>query len=75
MTPRERLLAALRFEPYEGPVPHLELEFQLAEELFVGSATSVMKIMKHSPNVSAVMRSCAMPGSGFALRSSLITPP
>lgn len=34
MTPRERLLAALRFEPYEGPVPHLELEFQLAEELF-----------------------------------------
>jgi uroporphyrinogen decarboxylase len=34
MTPRERLRAALRFEPYDGPVPHLELEFQLAEELF-----------------------------------------
>jgi uroporphyrinogen decarboxylase len=34
MTPRERLLAALRFQPIEGRVPHLELEFQLAEELF-----------------------------------------
>ena len=36
MTPRERLRAALRFEPYDGPVPHLELEFQLAEELLGG---------------------------------------
>ncbi|HEY3269195.1 MAG TPA: uroporphyrinogen decarboxylase family protein [Armatimonadota bacterium] len=34
MTPRERMIAALRFEPYDGPVPHMELEFQLSEELF-----------------------------------------
>jgi uroporphyrinogen decarboxylase len=34
MTPRERILAALRFEPYEGAVPHYELEFQITEEVF-----------------------------------------
>lgn len=34
MTPREQLIAALRFEPYEGLVPHMELEFQLSEEMF-----------------------------------------
>jgi len=34
MTPRERLISALRFEPYEGSVPHMELEFQLSEEMF-----------------------------------------
>lgn len=34
MTPREKLIAALRFQPFEGPPPHLELEFQLAAELF-----------------------------------------
>ena len=39
MTPRERLITALRFgKPWpgrpEGPVPHLELEFQLSEEMF-----------------------------------------
>lgn len=34
MTPRESILAALRFEPIEGPYPHLELEFQLADEMF-----------------------------------------
>lgn len=34
MTPREAIIAAIRFEPYEGLVPHLELEFQLADEMF-----------------------------------------
>lgn len=34
MTPRERAIAALRFQPYEGPVPHTELEFQLGPEMF-----------------------------------------
>jgi uroporphyrinogen decarboxylase len=34
MTPREAIAAAIRFEPYESPVPHLELEFQLADEMF-----------------------------------------
>ncbi len=34
MTPREQLIAALRFEPCEGAVPHMELEFQLSEEMF-----------------------------------------
>jgi len=34
MTPRERAIAALRREKPEGLVPHLELEFQLSEEIF-----------------------------------------
>lgn len=34
MTPREKLKAALEFQPYEGLPPHLELEFQLSEEVF-----------------------------------------
>ncbi|HEY3412118.1 MAG TPA: uroporphyrinogen decarboxylase family protein [Armatimonadota bacterium] len=34
MTPRAAIEAAIRFEPYDGPVPHLELEFQLADEMF-----------------------------------------
>jgi uroporphyrinogen decarboxylase len=34
MTPREILIAALRFEPYDGPVPHMELEFQLSDSMF-----------------------------------------
>jgi uroporphyrinogen decarboxylase len=34
MTPRERLIAALRFEPYEGKVPHMELEYQLSDDEF-----------------------------------------
>ena len=34
MTPRQRALAALRREPPQGKVPHLELEFQLSEQLF-----------------------------------------
>jgi len=34
MTPRERITAAIKFQPYEGPVPHLELEYQLAKEMF-----------------------------------------
>lgn len=34
MTPREQFFAALRRERPEGLVPHLELEFQLAEEAF-----------------------------------------
>jgi len=33
MTPRERAIAALRGQKPEGLVPHLELEFQLSEEL------------------------------------------
>jgi uroporphyrinogen decarboxylase len=33
MTPRQRAAAALRREKPEGLVPHLELEFQLSEEL------------------------------------------
>lgn len=34
MTPREIILAALRFQPYDGPVPHMELEFQLSDSMF-----------------------------------------
>lgn len=34
MTPREVLIAALRFEPCHGAIPHMELEFQLSEEMF-----------------------------------------
>ncbi|HEY3412117.1 MAG TPA: uroporphyrinogen decarboxylase family protein [Armatimonadota bacterium] len=34
MTPREIVRAAIQFEPYDGPVPHLELEFQLSDSMF-----------------------------------------
>jgi len=34
MTPRERAIAALKRQPPQGKVPHLELEFQLSEEIF-----------------------------------------
>jgi uroporphyrinogen decarboxylase len=34
MTPRERLIAALRRQKPQGRVPHVELEFQLSEEMF-----------------------------------------
>jgi len=34
MTPRQRAIAALRRQPPQGKVPHLELEFQLSEQLF-----------------------------------------
>jgi uroporphyrinogen decarboxylase len=34
LTPRERIIAALRREGAPWPVPHLELEFQLSEEMF-----------------------------------------
>lgn len=34
LTPRERLITALRLGKPEGLVPHLELEFQLSEEMF-----------------------------------------
>jgi uroporphyrinogen decarboxylase len=34
VTPRERAIAALRRQVPEGVVPHLELEFQLSEEVF-----------------------------------------
>ncbi len=34
MTPRERAIAALRRQQPQGKVPHLELEFQLSEQIF-----------------------------------------
>ena len=34
MTPRQQAIAALNKQKPEGPVPHLELEFQLSEEIF-----------------------------------------
>jgi uroporphyrinogen decarboxylase len=34
VTPREIIRAAIQFQPYEGPVPHIELEFQLSDEMF-----------------------------------------
>ncbi len=34
MTPREKMIAALNFQPYEGRPPHIELEFQLTREVF-----------------------------------------
>ena len=49
LTPRERIIAALKFEPYEGPVPHYELEFQLTEEVFGRRALNRDLLMEIAP--------------------------
>jgi uroporphyrinogen decarboxylase len=50
LTPRERIIAALKFEPYEGPVPHYELEFQLTEEVFGRRALNHDRLKEIAPD-------------------------
>lgn len=34
MTPRERLIAALNFQTLDGPVPHVEMDFRLVDDIY-----------------------------------------
>jgi uroporphyrinogen decarboxylase len=48
MTPKQIATAALTFQPYEGPPPHMELEFQLAPQL-VGEEVIRWQMFKDIP--------------------------